>query len=334
MHALSSLPCLPEAASTPLGAEVYRGLTAMPKQLSPWLFYDQRGSELFEAITELPEYYLTRTERAIFAERADEIVEAAGSRELTIVELGAGTAAKTQVLLAAAVRRQEQLTYVPIDISETALEEAQRRIGEQLPQVAVNPTVTDYTSDLPSVPAGGCRRLVLYIGSSIGNFDPPQAMSVLRKLRRRLSAGDLLLLGVDHVKDRTTLLHAYNDRAGMTAEFNQNVLVRIARELGARFRPRLFRHRAVWNERESRVEMHLESLVAQEVAIPALDLTVSFRRGESIHTESSYKYTRDTATSLLARSGFAVRQNWTDDRQWYGVYLAEAEEGQGRADRV
>jgi dimethylhistidine N-methyltransferase len=324
MHALSSLPCLPEAAGTPLGAEVYRGLTTMPKRLSPWLFYDQRGSELFEAITELPEYYLTRTEHAIFSERADEIMEAAGTAKLAILELGAGTAAKTEVLLGAAVRRQESLTYVPIDISETALEEARLRIGETLPNVLVKPTVADYTRDLPAIPAGGCRRLVLYIGSSIGNFDPPEAMALLRKLRRRLAPGDLLLMGVDHVKDRTTLLRAYNDQAGVTAEFNRNVLVRIARELGARFRPGLFRHRAVWNERESRVEMHLESLVTQEVAIPALDLTVSFRRGESIHTENSYKFTGDSATSLLARSGFAVRRDWTDERRWFGVYLAEA----------
>ncbi|MGA7521162.1 MAG: L-histidine N(alpha)-methyltransferase [Acidobacteriaceae bacterium] len=324
MHALSSLPCLPEAASTPLGAEVYRGLTTMPKRLSPWLFYDQRGSELFEAITELPEYYLTRTEHGILAERADEILEEAGERRLTILELGAGTAAKTGVLLEAAVRRQEHVTYVPIDISETALEEGRRRIGVELPQVTVHPTVADYTTDLPAIPAAGSRRLVLYIGSSVGNFDPPEATTVLRKVRQRLSAGDLLLLGVDHVKDRATLLRAYNDQAGVTAEFNQNVLVRVARELGARFRPRLFRHRAVWNERASRVEMHLESLVAQEVAIPALELTVSFQRGESIHTENSYKFTRDSATSLLARSGFTVRRDWTDERGWFGVYLAEA----------
>lgn len=324
MHAVSSLPCLPEAASTPLGAEVYRGFTRMPKRLSPWVFYDQRGSELFEAITELPEYYLTRTERGIFADRASEILEAAGRKKLTILEMGAGTAAKTGLLLAAAVRRQEQVTYVPIDISESALEEARRRLSEALPEVHVNPSVADYTRELPVMAAPGSRRLVLYIGSSIGNFDPPQAVGLLRRLRQRLAAGDLLLLGVDHVKDRTMLLKAYNDAAGVTAEFNRNVLVRIARELGARFRPGLFRHRAVWNERESRVEMHLESLVAQEVAIPALDLTVNFRRGESIHTENSYKFTQDSATALLARSGFAVRHDWTDDRRWFGVYLAEA----------
>jgi dimethylhistidine N-methyltransferase len=190
--------------------------------------------------------------------------------------------------------------------------------------VTVKPRVADYTRGLPEIHAPGCRRLVLYIGSSIGNFDPAQAAALLRNLRGRLTAGDLLLLGVDHVKDRTTLLRAYNDGAGVTAEFNRNALIRINRELGAGFRPRLFRHRAVWNDRESRIEMHLESLVAQEVPIPALDLTVRFRRGEGIHTENSYKFTPDAASSLLARAGFARRREWTDSRRWFGVYLAEA----------
>jgi dimethylhistidine N-methyltransferase len=328
MHALSSFPCLPEAASTPVGAEVYRGLTALPKKLSPWLFYDQHGSELFEAITELPEYYLTRTEREIFAQYADEILATAagtGDDRLAMIELGAGTAAKTGLLLAAAVRRQERVSYYPIDISVSALREASSRIGEKLPQVAVRPIVADYTTELNEIPAPACRRLVLYIGSSIGNFDRADADALLRNLRSQLAPGDLLLLGVDHVKDRATVLRAYNDGAGVTAEFNRNVLTRIKRELGADFRPRLFRHRVLWNEQQSRIEMHLESLVSQEVSIPALDLTVGFRRGETIHTENSYKFTPETVAKLLGRSGFAVRRDWTDRRRWFGVYLAEAE---------
>jgi dimethylhistidine N-methyltransferase len=326
MHAFSTVPCLPEAASTPIGAEVYRGLTALPKKLSPWLFYDTRGSELFEAITELPEYYLTRTEREIFAQYSDEILEAAGDKRLAIIELGAGTAAKTGVLLAAAVRKQERVSYYPIDISVSALQEAQRRIGDEQPQVAVRPIVADYTTDLSELPtATGGRRLVLYIGSSIGNFDPAEAAALLRRLRGQLAPGDLLLLGVDHIKDRNTLLRAYNDAAGVTAEFNRNVLTRIKRELGGNFRPGLFRHRVCWNDRESRIEMHLESLVTQEVLIPSLELTVSFRRGESIHTENSYKFTPESAAALLERGGFAVRREWTDPKRWFGVYLAEAE---------
>jgi dimethylhistidine N-methyltransferase len=325
MHAFSSVPLLPEAASTPLGSEVYRGLTSFPKKLSPWLFYDQRGSELFEAITELPEYYLTRTERGIFEQYADEILAAADAKKLSMIELGAGTATKTRLLLDAAVRQQGSVEYYPIDISTSALEEARRRIGEEQPRVSCMPIVADYTTDMSDVQSVSGRRLVLYIGSSIGNFEPAEAASLLRRLRSKLAAGDLLLLGVDHVKDRGTLLKAYNDAAGVTAEFNGNVLVRIKRELGAEFRTGLFRHRALWNERESRIEMHLESLITQEVAIPSLDLIVPFRRGESIHTENSYKFTPDRVGEMLGRAGFSVRKDWSDAKNWFGVYLAEAQ---------
>ena len=324
MHAISSIPCLPAAAETPLGAEVYRGLTSMPKTLSPWLFYDQRGSELFEAITELPEYYLTRTERAIFAEHGDAMLAAAGAPELAVIELGAGTAAKTRVLLAAAARHCADVSYYPIDISASALSEARRNIGECAPAVRVEARVADYTEDMSVVPATKARRLVLYIGSSIGNFEPAEAGRLLRSLRRQLAPGDLLLLGVDHRKERSVLLCAYNDPAGVTAEFNRNALVRVNRELGGGFRPGLFRHRAVWNERESRIEMHLESLITQTVPIRDLGLSVDFRRGESIHTENSYKFTPETAGRLLERGGFTLRQSWTDAQRWFGVYLAEA----------
>jgi L-histidine N-alpha-methyltransferase len=324
MNAVSSLPYLPTAATTPLGMEVLRGLTAHSKRLSPWLFYDERGSVLFEAITELPEYYLTRTEREIFAEHGDAILGAAGDSAQAILELGAGTAAKTDLLLAAAVRRRGEVAYYPIDIASSALDQARNRIACEMPQVSVQPIVSDYTRSLGELPGSECSRLVLYIGSSIGNFEPQAAAALLRRLRRQLAPGDRLLLGVDHVKDRTTLLRAYNDGAGVTAEFNRNVLARINAELGANFRPRLFSHRAVWNERESRIEMHLESLVAQEISVTALDLTVRFRRGESIHTENSYKFTPAAVKALLARGGFASRQTWTDARSWFGVYLAEA----------
>jgi L-histidine Nalpha-methyltransferase len=324
MHAISSIPCLPTAVETPLGAEVYRGLTATPKTLAPWLFYDQRGSELFEAITELPEYYLTRTERAIFSEYGDAMLAAAAAPELAVIELGAGTAAKTGVLLEAATRHCARVRYYPIDISGSALDEARRRIGALAPQVRVEACVADYTEDMSAIPATRCRRLVLYIGSSIGNFEPAEAAGLLRSLRARLAPGDLLLMGVDHAKERSVLLRAYNDAAGITAEFNRNALVRVNRELGGGFRPGLFRHRAVWNERESRIEMHLESLIAQAVPIRELGLTVDFRRGESIHTENSYKFTPETAERLLERGGFAVRQSWTDAQRWFGVYLAEA----------
>ena len=313
---------LPEAAYTAVGAEVYRGLTAMPKSLSPWLFYDEVGSQLFEAITKLPEYYLTRTERGIFARYADEILESAGRRALTMIELGAGTAAKTGLLLRAAVRRQGKVDYVPIDVSQSALTAAKEHIETDIPGVHVTSRVADYTDGIAEIPVNGHRRMVLYIGSSIGNFEPDDAVKVLRKVRSSLAPGDLLLLGVDHAKDRETLLRAYDDAGGVTAAFNKNILVRINHELGANFNPRLFRHRARWNAERSRIEIYLASLIAQCVTIPALDLKVGFTRSETIHTENSYKFTADSIGSIVERAGFRITQSWTDEREWFGVYLA------------
>lgn len=322
MHTISPVPALPEAAYTPIGSEVYRGLTSRPKTLSPWLFYDETGSRLFEAITRLPEYYLTRTERGIFARYADEILQGAGERTLLMVELGAGTAAKTGLLLRAALRKQGTVDYAPIDVSESALAEANSRIQADIPGVHVSPTVADYTQGIGDIPALGRRRMVLYIGSSIGNFEPADAVQVLREVRRSLSPGDLLLIGADRAKERETLVRAYDDAAGVTAAFNKNVLARINRELGANFNTRLFRHRARWNAERSRIEMHLESLIAQQVTIAALELQVRFGRGETIHTENSYKFSAESIGSILTRAGFRVAHSWTDRREWFGVYLA------------
>lgn len=324
MNALSQVCTLPEAATTPIGSEVLRGLTGMPKTLSPWLFYDEEGSRLFEAITELPEYYLTRTERAIFAEHADEILEAADGKNLKLIELGAGTATKTGLLLRAAVRRQERVEYLAIDVSESALAEAQQHIEEEIPGVSVITRVGDYTSGIEEIPVVGQRRMVLYIGSSIGNFEPSDAVQVLREVRKRLVPGDKLLLGADRVKDRSALIPAYDDAAGVTAAFNKNILTRINRELGANFNLRLFRHRARWNDEHSRIEMHLESLIAQYITIPSLELEVKFQRGETIHTENSYKFTVQSIASIVERAGFEMTRCWTDEQQWFGVYLATA----------
>jgi L-histidine Nalpha-methyltransferase len=328
MHSLSLILTLPEAAQTPVGAEVYEGLTARPKTLSPWLFYDEEGSRLFEAITELPEYYPTRTERAIFARYADEILAAAAKggneTQLTMIELGAGTATKTGLLLEAAVRRQGAVNYLAIDVSESALSEARQRIEAQIPGVTVASRVADYTGGMEEIPADGKRRMVLYIGSSIGNFEPGDALHLLRDVRRQLAPGDRLLLGADHVKERSALVRAYDDEAAVTAAFNKNVLKRINRELGGDFNPRLFRHRARWNHEHSRIEMHLESLIAQRVTIAALEMEVKFARGETIHTENSYKFTGTGVFSLLERAGFGMTRLWTDEREWFGVYLATA----------
>ncbi len=328
MQALTAFPPLTEAAGTPLGAEVLRGLSVKPKTLSPWLFYDDEGSRLFELITELPEYYVTRSEREIFAAHADEIFSSAGDGHLSLYELGAGTATKTGLLLRAAVRRQGTVDYHAIDISASALADAKRGLGADIPGVSVEPVVADYTDGLAKLPLGprrpGERRMFLYIGSSIGNFDIPFALRILRDIRRQLLPGDMLLLGADLVKDRQTLLHAYDDAAGVTAAFNKNVLVRINRELGSNFNPQLFRHRARWNEECSRIEMHLESLITQIVFVPALDIQVRLARAETIHTENSYKFTDEQIGGLLGRAGFVIGQRWTDGREWFGEYLARA----------
>lgn len=325
MHLLSAFPDLPEVAQTPLGMEVYKGLTALPKTLSPWLFYDQNGSELFEQITELPEYYPTRTERAILSANADEIVaSAAGCEELAMIELGAGTATKTGLLLQAAVRRQQEVTYHAIDVSGSALKEAKERIESELRGVTVIPRVGDYTDGLGRIDCAGQRRMVMYIGSSIGNFEPADALTLLRDIRRQLAPGDKLLLGTDMVKDTQLLLAAYDDAAGVTAAFNKNVLARINRELGANFNLKLFRHRAKWNEESSRIEMHLESLIAQHVTIPVLELEVKLQRGETIHTENSYKFRDEQIIEILERADFRLSDHWTDEREWFGVYLATA----------
>jgi dimethylhistidine N-methyltransferase len=323
MAPASSLLLLPAARQTAIGEEVYLGLTSSPKTLSPWLFYDREGSRLFEQITELPEYYVTRTERSVFARHAEAILALAAGRErLAVIELGAGTASKTGLLLSAAVRRQGELDYYPIDVSASALDQAKRHLERELPGVHVHPRVADYTEGLGQIDAGGARRLVLYIGSSIGNFDPADAAGLLRGVRRELRPGDCLLLGADQVKPAALLEAAYDDAAGVTAAFNKNVLARIDRELGANFELGRFVHRARWDGKKSRIEMHLESTCAQLVRIPALELEVSFAAGETIHTENSYKFTDADVSILFESAGFDLLHTWKDLREWFGVYLA------------
>jgi dimethylhistidine N-methyltransferase len=303
-------------------------LDARPKSLPPWLFYDGAGSELFERITELPEYYLTRTERGIFERHAGEMVAlAAGSSRLRFTELGAGSAEKTRVVMKAALARQQGLVFEAVDVSATALLVAQARIEREVPGVRAVLLEMDYTNGFElDLCASGERRLVLYIGSSIGNFEPQESARILRKLRSQLDEGDGLLLGVDLVKDESTLLAAYDDAAGVTAAFNKNMLVRLNRELGANFDLARFHHRAVWNETMSRMEMHLESSADQHVRFAALDWEVEFRAGETIHTENSYKYRPGGAAAMMAAAGFACAETWTDERGWFEVCLVRAEE--------
>lgn len=316
-----------------LASAVRPGLSSMPKWLPAWLFYDAEGSRLFERITGLPEYYPTRTERAIFADHAETIVDAAmqvyrqahGDRQpLRMLELGAGTATKTGILLAAAVRSQGGIDYLPIDVSEASLDEACTSLAVSHPRVHLIPQLANYVTDALRIPPHDGPTLALYIGSSIGNFSPDEAVSILRNLRAQLRAGDSLLLGTDLVKDERTLLAAYDDREGVTAAFNLNVLRRINRDLRATFNLSAFQHRAVWNAEQSRIEMHLVSTQPQVVTVPDAGLRVTFAAGETVHTENSYKFTDQSIQTLLEAAGFAVVRTWHDERKWFAVTLAAA----------
>jgi dimethylhistidine N-methyltransferase len=309
------------AANNAIAVAAREGLTASPKRLPSWLFYDNAGSELFERITELPEYYLTRTERAIFESYAGEILRMAG-KDLTLVELGAGTATKTTILIEELLQQQSRALFYPIDVSPSALQEAVRAIGAQFPQLRVNPIVADYTGGVEALNRISGRKLVLYIGSSIGNFESDESVRMLRRIRRSLRAGDGLLLGTDMVKSSKVLLPAYDDAQGVTAAFNKNILARLNRDLDADFDLDAFRHIAVWNKRCSRMEMHLESTRAQSAFLDATDLDIAFTAGERIHTENSYKYTMPMVETILRESGFRLEHTWFDRQNWFGVHLA------------
>ncbi len=311
---------------SPVAVVASAGLNANPKTLPPWLFYDERGSHLFEQITELPEYYLTRTERALFEAHAEEIVAALGG-PVTIAELGAGTATKTGIILAAAARRQDGVLYQPIDVSPTALDEAAANLEAQVPGVTVRSQVANYVTEPVTIdrPAG-TKILALYIGSSIGNFSPEEAAGILVNLRARLEPGDALLLGTDLApgasKSVGSLVEAYDDAAGVTAAFNLNVLTRLNREVGTDFRLECWRHRAVWNAGASRMEMHLEAIHAQTVLLDGA--AVEFAAGETIHTENSYKFSKGRIDELVESAGFSVRRMFLDAEERFAVTLAVA----------
>jgi len=329
----TALPQITEQVETPVASAVRVGLCAYKKRLPPWLFYDSDGSRLFDEITQVSEYYLTRIEREIFTAHAADLIAQAGQAgqsdslvRLRITELGAGSADKTRLLLKAAVERQQTVLYEPVDVSASALESARERIEREIPGVEVVPRVMDYTRGLDLEPlVEGESRMVLYIGSSIGNFEPHEAAGILEIIRAGLEPGDTLLLGVDLRKDEATLLAAYDDAEGVTARFNLNVLARLNRELAADFDLESFAHCAVWNSDKSRIEMHLESLTDQRVKLPALDLEVEFAAGERIHTENSYKYAPGQAEGMLSAAGFKPEITWTDPRGWFAVCLGRAE---------
>ncbi len=285
-----------------LPADVRAGLLQRPRRIPSKHFYDARGSELFDAICDLPEYYPTRTEQRLLDRIVDDVL--AQTAPDILVELGSGAARKTRTLLEAMLRRGAT-RYVPVDVSESMLRQSARALLADYPALTIHGLVADYDRHLHAIPEAG-RRLVAFLGSTIGNFEPEHAVAFLRGVREAMGPSDHLLLGLDLVKDRATLEAAYDDAAGVTAAFNRNVLAVINRELGADFDVDAFRHVAFFDAARSRIEMHLEAIRAQRVSIAGLDLTVEFREGERIHTEISGKHTREGAERMLREAGFTL----------------------------
>jgi L-histidine N-alpha-methyltransferase len=308
-----------------LRRDALEGLTAAPKVLPPKWFYDEPGSALFERITELPEYYPTRAERAILEARAADIAARTGAD--TLVELGAGSAAKTRPLLDALRRAGTLRRYVPVDVSITPLVETGEALSQEYPGLAVHAVAADFEHHLDriaDVPGGGGRALTAFLGGTIGNFEPGPRADFLREVRAGMASGDWLLLGIDLVKDPAILVPAYDDAAGVTAEFNRNVLYVINRELKADFEPEAFRHVALWDAQAEWIEMRLESVADQEVRLEDLELTVLFKAGEQMRTEVSAKFRRDGIESELAAAGFTLREWWTDPDGLFALSLSSA----------
>ena len=304
-----------------LRADALRGLTADPKWLPPKWFYDQRGSELFEEITLLPEYYPTRAEREILVERAAEIAAASGAG--TLIELGSGSSTKTTLLLDALRDLGTLSRYVPIDVSESALEGSGTALLANYPGLTVQAIVGDFEHGLPQLAPDDAPRLVIFLGGTIGNLPPIERADFLAGLRSGLTDRDALLLGTDLVKDPATLVAAYDDAAGVTAAFNKNVLSVLNRELGADFDLEAFEHVALWDPAAEWIEMRLRSVAAQTVKVPGLDLAVTFAAGEEMRTEISAKFRREGVEAELAAAGFVLRSWWTDSESRFALSLAK-----------
>ena len=304
-----------------LAEDVRRGLSSQPKRFLPKYFYDQLGSQLFEAICLLPEYYLTRAENEILTNYADEIVSSLDGNT-TLLEMGSGSASKTRLIIEALLRKQSELLFIPVDISASALDSSSRILLQSYPQIKVEAYAADYFAGLAELgKTSRARTLALFLGSNVSNFDPDEAVRFLRALRQVLHEGDALLLGADLKKDKSILEAAYNDALGVTAAFNLNVLARINRELGGNFDLRAFQHRAFYNEAVGRVEIYIESMREQTVAISELDMEVQFAAGEQIHTENSYKYDLSDIARLAAETGFTPARTWLDQKEQFSSNL-------------
>ncbi|HUR74376.1 MAG TPA: L-histidine N(alpha)-methyltransferase [Sporichthya sp.] len=311
----------PDFAERSLRADVLSGLTASPKTLPPKWFYDARGSELFRDITRLPEYYPTRAEAEILASEAAEIAATTGAD--TVVELGSGSSEKTHLLLDALRDAGTLERYVAVDVSESALVEAAATLLGDYPELRVHGVVGDFEQHLHLLPEDGDRRLFVFLGGTIGNFAPAGRRAFLAAVRASMRPSDHLLLGTDLVKSPLVLVPAYDDAAGVTAEFNKNVLRVINRELGADFDPDRFAHVALWDARHEWIEMRLRSLGEQKVCVPTLGLDVTFADGEEMRTEISAKFRPPGVAAELGTAGLGLRRWWTDGRGRFGVSLSD-----------
>ena len=307
-----------DATDAALRADVRDGLTVRPKTLPPKWFYDAHGSDLFEEITRLPEYYPTRAEREILIGHAAHIARASGAR--TVIELGSGSSDKTRHLLDALPGLH---TYVPVDVSESALRGAANALLSERPGLSVHALVADFTRGL-ALPESPGPRLVVFLGGTLGNLLPDERARFLRSVRSLLSPGDGLLLGTDLVKDERTLVAAYDDAAGVTAAFNKNVLTVMNRELGADFQLGDFDHVALWDDVRERIEMRLRARRALTVKIPEVDLVVPFEAGEELRTEVSAKFREEGVRGELAAAGLRLDQWWTDAEGRFALSLATA----------
>ena len=311
----------PHHAAEQLRRDAAAGLTGRPKVLPPKWFYDKTGSELFERITTLPEYYPTRAEREILAARAGEIVAATGCR--TLVELGSGSSEKTRLLLSALTTAHDDAGYVGLDVSEDALRDACQALAADYPGLAVTGVCADFETQLHTLPDAGPDggRLVVFLGGTIGNLDPGQRARFFRDLRGRLGPGDRFLLGADLVKSPDVLVPAYDDAAGVTAAFNHNVLDVLNNGLGADFRHEDFEHVAVWDAENEWIEMRLRAVRDVLVGLPAIGLVVAFDAGEDLRTEISAKFRREGLTTELGTAGFEPAGWWTDEGGRFSLSL-------------
>jgi L-histidine N-alpha-methyltransferase len=302
-----------------LHSELRTALTSTPRALPTKYLYDDRGSELFERICELPEYYQTRTERKLLSAFVDQVVSLSGAEEL--VELGSGAATKTRVLLDAMARAQQLRFYVPFDVSEGIVRRVAQELAKEYEDLQVHGVVGDFLAHLEHIPEGG-RRLVIFLGGTIGNLGQEAARSFLSSIQKEMASEDFFLLGVQLETDIHRLEAAYNDAQGVTAQFNKNILHVMQKMVGATINPEAFQHIALYNQAEHRIEMRLRSLKEQKIHVPEINLSFTLQKGEDILTEISTKYDRPRTETLLENSGFQIVEWFTDPEQLMGLALA------------